>query len=392
MSQRPSALLLVANWDSNVGYAWWLMESYWVALAEHYCSQNRVLLAYPSVSTLPKAIAQAPLQPLKQDFTGTSLRAIREQCSFIRRNGVRAIYFSDRPTWHWRYAVYRLNGVRIIIVHDHTPGLRTRPTFVKRCFKKLVQRLPWITADGLIAATDFVRDRLIQVNCAQADRCFVANNGLPQLMPAPEPLPVHSLFNIPDDRQILVMTGRANRYKGVQFVLACLQMLTDERRRSIHFLFCGDGPDLAYLVQLAHDLGVAGHVTFAGRRNDIPALLPGCDIAIHPSQGEVGYSLSILEYMRAGLPVLVPDNPSVCCATEHGVTGMVYPDGDIGTACALLTQLLEDPVLGRTMGQQAKMAVRHRYSLTLAHSALLTAFREVDQRQTLQAPCIEAQA
>lgn len=382
MNSPRTTLLLVANWDSNVGYAWWLMESYWIVLAEQYHPQHRILLAYPSISTVPATIQQSPLQPLVQDFGCTDPRSVWQQCLFLRRNGVRVIYFSDRATWHWRYLLYRLCGVRLIIVHDHTPGERTPPRGLKRWLKSVVQRLPWITADGLIGATPYVRDRFIHIHCAPADRCFTAPNGLPPLK-AMTPPSVHALFNIPSDRRILVMVGRANRYKGIDFVLSCLAHLKSRGHTVPHFLFCGDGPDLRHFQQQAEQLGVHRHVTFAGRRNDVPALLESCDIAIHPSQGEVGYSLSILEYMRAGLPVLVPDNPSVCGATRHGETGLIYERDNVDAACQALVQLLEQPDMCQRMGQQARQEVAQHYSLASTHTALLDAFRHIDHHHIL---------
>jgi glycosyltransferase involved in cell wall biosynthesis len=380
------ALLLVANWDSDVGYAWWLMESFWAALASHYHPATRVVLAYPSISRLPRAIAEAPLQTVEHDFRPTSLRAVGDQCRFLRRHRVRAIYFSDRATWHWRYLVYRLCGVRLIIVHDHTPGVRSVPTGPKRWIKTMVHRLPWVTADGLIGATPFVRQRFIDVNQAPARRCHVAPNGLPALADPSPPTDVHALFSIPAHRRILVMTGRANRYKGIDFVLDLLVALTRDGRDDVHFLFCGAGPDLDHFRERAAALGVASRVTFAGRRSDIPALLPGCDAAIHPSLGEVGYSLSILEYLRAGLPVLVPDNPSVCGATEHEVTGLVYPTGDVHAAAAALVRLLDDPPMARRMGEAGRLKVESEFTLTATHRALLNAFRCIDRHGRLPAP------
>lgn len=383
MSRPDSTLLLVANWDSDVGYAWWLMESYWAVLAKRYHHHVRVLLAYPSISRLPEVIAKAPLQTMEQAFQATDLKSIWRQCRFLRRHRVRSIYFSDRATWHWRYLFYRLCGVRMIVVHDHTPGLRTAPTGIKRWLKAFVQRLPWITADGLIGATPFVCQRFIDINQAPADRCYTAANGLPELAITPTTQSVHTLFSIPDNHLILVMTGRANRYKGIDFVLECLARLRQQGCESMHFLFCGDGPDLDHFRQLTRQLNLTRQVTFTGRRDDIPALLPGCDIAIHPSLGEVGYSLSILEYMRAGLPVLVPDNPSVCGATIHERTGLIYPAGNLDGAGSALLRLIQDRELRRQMGRQAQLEVQQRYTLRATHQALLAAFEHIDRHQML---------
>jgi glycosyltransferase involved in cell wall biosynthesis len=119
-------------------------------------------------------------------------------------------------------------------------------------------------------------------------------------------------------------------------------------------------------------------VTFAGRRDDIREILGACSVAIHPSNGEVGYSLSILEYMEAGLPTLVPSNPSVCEATRHEYTGLVYKNGDLESALESLLRLLADEQLRLQLGSQGKADVRNRYDLGNAQKELLHAFSASD--------------
>lgn len=374
-----TTLLLVANYDSGVGYAWWLMESFWAKLAEHCSSHNRVILAYPSISTVPPVIINAPLRVVEQDFSGTTLSMVLVQCLFLLRNRVRVIYFSDKGTWHWRYALYRFCGVSHIVVHVHTLCVCTSNFGLKSWLKRLVHRLPWLTINGAIGATDLVRRRLCETTCVPLERCFVAPNGLPLPDTAPAAADLHALFQMPAGRKVLVMTGRADRKKGVVFILQCLAQLPPEERDDLQFLFIGDGPDIAYFNAIATDMGIAGNCTFAGRREDVPALLEGADIAIHPSQGEVGYSLSILEYMRAGLPVMVPDNPSVCGATEHESSGMIYPEGNAAEATSMLRRLISDDALRIRLGEQARLAVQ-KYSLEATHTALLKAFDEITRK------------
>ena len=68
--KADKTLLLVANYDSGVGYAWWLMESFWVRLAERYHHYNNVVLAYPIISKLPASIMSAPIIVTELDFSG----------------------------------------------------------------------------------------------------------------------------------------------------------------------------------------------------------------------------------------------------------------------------------------------------------------------------------
>ena len=84
-------------------------------------------------------------------------------------------------------------------------------------------------------------------------------------------------------------------------------------------------------------------------------------MAIHPAEGEA-FSLSILEYMSAGLAVIVPDTPSVSQAIDHEHGGLGYPRGDSGAAQAV-ARLQQHGPLRQRLGEAAARAVRERYSL-----------------------------
>lgn len=375
-STRQPSLLLVANWDSNVGYAWWLMESFWAVLAENFSTRFRAVLAYPSISVVPETISAAPIVVTEQPIGQPGISNLLKDCRFLMHHSVKAIYFSDRPAISLRYLIYRLCGVHYIIVHDHTPGVRTAPTGLKRALKYVLQRLPWITADGFIGATDYVRQRFIEVNCIPRTKCHSAPNGLPRSSPHSNKVTLRDELGLNIEIPIAVMTGRASHYKNIGFILRCLSKLKRQGHK-LHFVFCGDGPDLEELKGMAIRLEIEDRITFAGRRNDVPQLLRQCDFAIHPSLGEVGYSLSILEYMQAGLPALVPNNPSVCAATTHEETGLIYENGSEEALVAAIIRLLDNPEDRVRMGKNAAQVVDQQFNLQNTHSSLLSAFNKI---------------
>ncbi|WP_405223858.1 glycosyltransferase family 4 protein [Lentisalinibacter sediminis] len=380
MSKR-SGLLLVGNHDSDVGYAWWLMEGFWAAMAEAYQPSLVSYVAFPQVTKVSRRLFDAPLRVIEQDFRSPRPADLLAQFKLLRRLRIKTLYLSDWSTWKFRYLLYRIAGVETIIVHDHTPGLRITPSGGKRMLKQMLNRAPMIAADGVIGATEFVRRRLIEVSCVPPSRAWAVPNGL-----APQPnrttvsSDVYTMFDIPRGRAIMVMVSRANRYKNVEFVLECLASLKEKHRDGIHFLFIGDGPHLEDFRTHAARLGVDGLSTFPGRLSDVAQILPGCTMAFHPARGEVGYSLSILEYMRAGLPVIVPDNPSVCGATSHGKTGLVYPEGNVEEASACVLRLAGDKALRARLGREAAQVVDENYRLDRTHEALLDACAGIDPR------------
>jgi glycosyltransferase involved in cell wall biosynthesis len=352
------------------------MESFWARLAEHFAATHQVVLAYPSISRLPSTIEAAPLKALPFSFSAER-GSLLGQMQFLRRHRIRIIYLTDRTPFSLRYIGYRLAGVRKIIVHDHTPGVRSKPTGLRALAKSLLHRLPWSNVDALIGATPFVTRRHVEVNRFPASRCHVAQNGLPTRARA-EAADVRTLFSIPQERQVVVTVGRAHRIKGIHFLLDALaELVVTQKRGDVHLLHIGDGPDLEQFKLYARSARVESYVSFAGQRDDVRELLRGSDLAIHASEAEVGYSLAILEYMEAGLPVLVANNPSVCGATDPGKTGLHFVSGDVQSAVEAIRSLLDQPELARSLGAAAESALRETFSLSRTHRQLIDVFENI---------------
>lgn len=363
-------MLLVANYPSSVGYAWWLMESYWSSIAGQLSPRMRVMLAYPQVDTVPAIIANAPLEVVERDFTKTGpLEALR-QAWWLRKHRVRALYLTDQDSLRIAYGLFRLVGVREILVHDHTPGNRTPATGLRRLLKTAVHQLSPFRASVMIGATEFVTQRHRIVNCFPRHLCFTVRNGLPDSEVA-APADLQATFGVPDGRFVVVGVGRITPIKNVETVLRALRILRVERqRRDVHYLHLGDGPQLTELKTLAEALGIADAVTFAGRIENVAAVLPACHVGIHLSRGEVGYSLSILEFMKASLPAVVSDDPSVGGATTPGVSGLLVDPTDAAAAANALERLVVDRALRQSMGEAAALAQREGFSLASAHASL----------------------
>lgn len=377
---------MVARWDSNVGYAWWLMESYWVVLANTYQGQFRPILAYPSISEVPARIRSSDLELEEVDFSRFSLFRLLPQLLFLLRNRIRVMYLTDKPAAHWSYVFFRCVGVRRIVVHDHTPGVRTTPKGVKRVLKRLLNLIPGFVADCCIGASEFVRDRFVQVRLLDRSRCHTVANGIPLEMPLPES--IHEAFSIDHGKQVIVTAARAHPYKGGSFALEVLAVVAERiGREGWHYVYFGDGPGREDLIRQADRLGLADNVSFPGRVEGVVRFFPSASFAFHPSQGEVGYSLAILEYMLAELPVVVPDNPSVCGATVHEKTGYIYPEGDVVLAAQRVIACLEAPEKIADAGRTAAQTVKQHYSLDEAHQSLVKVFDQtLGIRQAMTAP------
>lgn len=357
-------VLCVANYRPDVGFAWWLMENFWIELAE----MSRVaglepLLVYPKDGPIPKSIRDAGIPVLIHAFPGHGLSELMKSLAFVRSRKVRLIYFTDRKFSSFAYALFRLAGVRFIINHDHTPGDRPPVRGLKAVVKGLWRRFYPAGCDLQLCVSPLIRDRAISHARIPARRVAVVQNGIEPFKCTGDRYYAHHQFELPNHKKICITVGRASRYKRIDFIVEVARRCVFEQGADdLVFVHCGDGPDLERLRLLISNAGLDGKFLLAGKRSDIRALLCSADFAIHSSQGEA-FSLAIIEYMSAGLAVLVPDIPTVCQAIRDGDTGLIHPDGDSEAAARLLTRLVADSDLRNALGSNASAEVRRKYTL-----------------------------
>lgn len=366
-------LLLTANYPSDVGYAWWLMESFWAAIARHFSAAGRrCFLMYPKINAVPRVIEEAPLTLIEHDARDLTPAALRRFEGYVREHDLRGAYLTDYPYYSPLYWRMRRWGVQRIVMHDHKPGERPRPSLPKRLFKSGVHRLGLLSCDHYIGVSRFVRDRCVGNACIPSDRCSFVLNGIRPIALDPALRGyAREQFGIPDDAVLVVTTGRATYYKGIDFLV---RVAARVRRQvdapEVYFLHCGDGPDLREFKLLAQVQGLEDRFLFAGQRNDVSKILQSADIGIQASKGEA-FSLSILEYLSAGLPTLVPAVCGNAEAVDEGRTGFLFPAGDEELAAQRLVQLVRDPALRRRMGEAAAADAQARFTIDRAERELV---------------------
>jgi len=384
-TDQGGSVLLVANFAPDVGFAWWLMENFWVELARVARSFGLTpLLVYPVDGPIPETIRAAKIETLIAPFPGTNASQVLRSLSIIRQQKVRCIYFTDRTFSSVVYALFRAAGVDLMITHDHTPGDRPPISGLKGSIKAAIRRVRAISCDLQICVSPLIRTRAILNARIPAERTAVVQNGIPPLQCGGDRTYAHRMLGLPSGSRICITVGRASPYKRIDFVIEVARHCVLELAiGDLCFVHCGDGPDMDRLQQMVKEYGLEDRCFLAGRRSDIPQLLCSSDFALHPARGE-GFSLAILEYMSAGLAVLVPSTPSVCQAIHDGENGVVYPEGNAAEAASRLSQLLDDPVRRKQLGRQAAEAVRNHFSLAEMNDSFRTVVSEALSRHGLR--------
>lgn len=358
-------LLMVSNYPSETAYAWWLMEHFWKTLAEQFSQNERqAYLAFPRIATMSDTVVSAPAKTVELVVPGRTLKEIVQVHRFIHDHRITVLYLTDRAFFSINHALLRLSGIRCIIIHDHTPGDRPPIRGLKGAMKAARNALPWFTAERVLCVSELMRQRNLSNQRIPERKCVVVQNGIPPVVcQKSHKDALRQAIGVRPDTLLVITTGRAHPYKRFDFVIDCAaafrQVAPD---LDTVFLLVGDGPAMPDLQAQVRRLGLENAVRLLGIRADVRELLCASDIAMHAALGE-GFSLSIIEYMSASLPVLVPDIPSVCQAVHHDETGLIYPWNDEAAAAALILSLATHKNRRFSMGQVAKEVADREYNL-----------------------------
>jgi glycosyltransferase involved in cell wall biosynthesis len=167
---------------------------------------------------------------------------------------------------------------------------------------------------------------------------------------------------LPLDARLIVSIARFHPVKDHATLIRAFAALSP-RQPAARLVLAGEGPLRADLESLAARLGVTGRVDFLGVRDDVPSLLKAADVFCLTSLSEAA-SLTVLEAMAAGVPIVLTDvggNPEL---VRDGVEGLLVPRGDASAAAAALDRVLSDAGLAGRLARAAESRVRERYPLS----------------------------
>jgi glycosyltransferase involved in cell wall biosynthesis len=116
------------------------------------------------------------------------------------------------------------------------------------------------------------------------------------------------------------------------------------------------------LSRQAEELGIAGSVVFAGRRENVRELVAAADVCVTSSIGSEENSRAVAEYMARGRPVVATSVGVIPELVSDGHTGRLVPPGDAGPMAEAIVALLADRAEAEAMGTRARESARERFS------------------------------
>lgn len=243
----------------------------------------------------------------------------------------------------------------------------------KRCINtrhgrtdKQVPAWIWRLNSFVVCVSQDTKNHLLEYNRIPAEKMRVIYNGiLPEgfrrKLNTEEKQSLKRKLCLREDSFVIGTTGRLAKEKDQATLLKASSQIA-QRATNVELVLAGDGPLRPELEKLAQELGLGDHVKFLGYRNDIAQLLNIFDVYALSSIRE-GLSLSILEAMAAGLPVVATEvggNPEVVI---EGKTGYLVPCASAEKLGSAIMKLYNDRPLAQAMGEAGRKAIHEKFDL-----------------------------
>lgn len=234
----------------------------------------------------------------------------------------------------------------------------------KRTLYQILERLAEPRADKIICVSECDRAAGIEVGM-NPDKLVAIHNGIADLS-------AEFKVNLKArDRVRIVMVARFDRQKDHLTLLKAFRHLS---RADLDLV--GDGPNLEAVQKVAHEFGIAERIKFWGYCDRIAEILAQADIFALISHWE-GLPCTILEAMRAGLPVVASNVGGVSEAVLEGITGYCVPPGEVDPLRNRLEKLVGDPHLRSEMGRQGRARYQSEFTVEQMFEKTFQVYAEV---------------
>lgn len=191
--------------------------------------------------------------------------------------------------------------------------------------------------------------------------------------PDASPASLRQEFNIPDNAMLVASIGRLEKVKDQATLLSAMGMLPN----NVHAVLAGDGSCRESLERQAGSLGISDRIHFLGVRDDIEQILVACDAYCLCSTGSEGSSRATLEAMACGLPCVTTMVGMLPDIVKPGLTGLLFPAGDVDALVECIENLLHDQRLRHRLSERALAMVKEKHSEEAMINSVLSVYRKV---------------
>jgi glycosyltransferase involved in cell wall biosynthesis len=266
----------------------------------------------------------------------------------LARHGSGGIYHAydlKMSTWIATIAKFLFGGRSII-------KLRSGVYYYKNIFPSLFSfsstlsrmyfTLPLRSADCILVVSNEVRDFLLDMGISPEQIALIPNAvNTKRFFPATpltNKLKIREKLNIPGNKTVFLYTGRLQAIKGIDILLRGWKNGQKLINEELVLVLVGDHSEI--VDEINDDPVLAKSIIMTGIQKNVVDYYQAADIFIIASRTE-GLSVSLLEAMACGLPVIASNVGGTPDVVHHNENGLLFESENVNQLAKHISKMLE---------------------------------------------------
>jgi glycosyltransferase involved in cell wall biosynthesis len=285
----------------------------------------------------------------------------------ISKNNIRQVIAFDLGYPSAVIAILKKSGVRNILSYWGA-SMSAINSGIKLLLKKIEYTCTRYKPDHFIFESAAMQATAVYGRGVPANKTSVIYLGVDTSIFTPEKEKTkytHSTFNIEKNRHIVFYSGHMEHRKGVHVIVqAAIYLAQKKCIDNIHFVICGNkGNEADIFLHMLDGSPALNHVTFAGYRNDIPELMRSCDIGVIASTGWDSFTMSSVEMMASGLPLIVSNLQGLSETISPNENGWLIEPGDHEQLANYIYELCSNQELKKTFSMASRKRAVEKFDV-----------------------------
>ena len=262
-----------------------------------------------------------------------------------------------------RIASFRMGFPVIFTAHgwSFTDGI----PLLKRKMFLLIEKLLAPLSTRIICVSEYDRNLALKNNLAKDSKVLTIHNGMPDSQDS------KNMANPAVAQPSFLMVARFDEPKDQELLVNAVSEVNDCKLTLI-----GDGDSLQRTKDLAIKLKVNDRVEFMGQVIATEEIFARHQVYVLISKWE-GLPRSIIEAMRAGMPVIASDVGGCSEEIKDGINGFLIPRGDLKTLISKLSLLTSNPDLRLRMGNESRRCYKNKFTFEKMYRENVRVYKEI---------------
>lgn len=293
-------------------------------------------------------------------FYARQIQAQRMVAEFIQSHDIDVVYSNTLAVWAGALAAKRTKRPHVWHIHETLENPKPLVSMMRRFVPSHSVRV--------VGVSGAVLKNILVTPEARAKGVVIYNGMDPHIwLTAPGRNRVRLELGIRPDDVAVGMVARISKMKAPDLAVQAISPLM-KQYTNLHCFLAG-GPVLgqtevlAELEQLVATSAAPERFHLLGERRDAPDLMAAMDMLIAPSRYGEGASLTIIQALFAGKPVVATDAGGNSELVVQGESGYIVPAGNTQALAQALIRLVDDVSLRESMGKQGYQRAMRLFTL-----------------------------